>query len=202
MSNSHRSPVLKSRSNSQTVSEIEPVYFTKDDLSLFLEKLRDNYLHSIWFQLLFTFGMTISELINLRVRDVNLDEQTLMIQTSRNHISRKLKIPPSILPSLRLETIQRHDEELLFNGRKGKLCRRTVQKIFEKIHISTGIKVTVPKLRKSTALHLKAKGWSEKSIANYMGHASKRSTKRLLYKDIDEREDIPFPFEEITNSAA
>ena len=155
-------------------------YFSLDELSRLKEMLKDNYLHMLWFKMLYMLGITASELINIRVKDVETDHRKLHLHSSRKLKERVLEIPESIVPDIRAEICQRDTGDFLFSGRNGKLHPRTIQKLIEKLEKGSGQRISIAKLRRTLAFHMLDDGWDEKKVAYYLGHNSLRSTRRLL----------------------
>lgn len=177
-------------------------FFAMEEICQCLNLLKKNHLHYTWLKLIYTFGMTIAELLELKVGDIDLDKKLIQIKTSRNNNYRIVEIPSCLVNDLRSQICQKKEGEFLFIGRNGKVNPRTVQKLFEKIEKLTGLKVTINKIRKTTAVHLSMDGWSEKMICEYMGHVSLRSTRKMLKETESQKNKKIFPLEKILNSAA
>ena len=180
----------------------EGSFFTFREISEIAAKLKANYQHMVLFKLMYAFGLTISELINLRVKNIDLEKKLIFINSVRKNNPRILNIPVDMVQILRAEACQRIGEELLFTGRNGKLHPRTVQKIFEKARSLTGKKITVNILRRSTAAHLKMQGWNDQAIKEYLGHSNTRSTRKLMGEAARLRQRKVIELKEINNTAA
>lgn len=155
-------------------------YFSLEELTGMKELLKDNYLHVIWFKMLYMLGITASELINIRVCDVETEQRKIHLHSSQKLKERVLEIPESIVSELRAEICQRNTEDFLFTGRNGKLHPRTIQKLIEKLEKGSGQRISIAKLRRTLAFHMLDHGWDEKKVAWHLGHNSLRSTRRLL----------------------
>lgn len=155
-------------------------YFSKSEILEIISIIKQNYIHLIWFKLLYSFGMTLQELVNLKVKDVNISEAKLTIQTSKRLGARKLDIPKSLLCDLRIQCSHKLPDSYVFQGRTGKIHTRTVQKALEKVQCKLNTNLTIAKLRKSIAVHLLQSGWDYKAIGEFLGHNSYRATKNLL----------------------
>lgn len=165
--------------NHNNVSK-EESFFTPAQIVQIVKVLRVNYTHLLWFKLLYTFGMNLRDLIQLRVGDIDFENSKINLRGTERVLYRTSDIPFSILCDLRIFCNQKNAHELVFVGRHGKLHTRTVQKAFEKIEIKLGLKFTIPKLRRSIAVHLQQNGWSQKDIGDFLGHLNHRSTKNLF----------------------
>ncbi len=96
---------------------------------------------SIVIKLMFTTGMRISEVVNLRIEDVNTSEKTLYIHESKNRKSRLIPIDASV--SNMLEEYRKTWEAervFFFETRKHtKINSDTVYRYFRKICLKAGI---------------------------------------------------------------
>ncbi|MBP9887980.1 MAG: tyrosine-type recombinase/integrase [Leptospiraceae bacterium] len=155
-------------------------YFSKSEILEIISLIKQNYIHLIWFKLLYSFGMTLHELVNLKVKDVDIPASKLTIHTSKKLGARRLDIPKSLLCDLRIQCSHKQPDSYVFQGRTGKLHTRTIQKALEKTQCNLRTNLTIAKLRKSIAVHLLQSGWDYKSIGEFLGHSSYRATKNLL----------------------
>lgn len=155
-------------------------YFTRDEILKIISVLRKNYQHLIWFKMLYCFGLTVSDLINLKVSDVDIVNRKLLLFTSNKFQPRVLDIPHALLGELRIECCHKSLDDTLFEGRSGRLHPRTIQKSLEKAEKKTGMNITIPKIRRSIAIHLYEHGWREDEIAKFLGHSHKAATKKIL----------------------
>lgn len=155
-------------------------YFSKSEILEIISIIKQNYIHLIWFKLLYSFGMTLHELVNLKVKDVDIQGAKLTIHTSKKLGPRKLDIPKSLLCDLRIQCSHKHPDAYVFQGRIGKLHTRTIQKALEKVQLKLNTNLTIAKLRKTIAVHLLQSGWDYKAIGEFLGHSSYRATKNLL----------------------
>jgi integrase len=155
-------------------------YFTKSEIMKIISVVKENYIHLIWFKLLYSFGMTLHELVNLKLKDIDFEKAKLTIHTSKKLLPRSLDIPKSLLCELRIQSSHKFPESYVFPGKTGRLHTRTIQKALEKVEWKLNMKLTIAKLRKSIAVHLLQSGWEYKEIGEFLGHASYRATRNLL----------------------
>lgn len=167
----------------ETEESLDDSYFTKSEILEIVTVIKANYMHLIWFKLLYSFGMTLHDLVNLRVKDVDFEKAKLLIHTSRKLTPRCLDIPKSLLCDLRIHCSHKFPDSYVFHGRSGRLHTRTIQKALEKVESKLNIQLTVAKIRKSIAVHLLQSGWDYSSIGTFLGHANYRATRTLLGPD-------------------
>jgi len=89
-------------------------------------------------------------------------------------------IPKALLPELQKSIYGKKPEDYLFEGRKGKIHPRTIQKALEKFCCSLGICFSMRKLRNTLIYDLYKHGWDDKSIAFQLGLSSSRLIKQSL----------------------
>ncbi len=172
-------------------------FFTKSEILKIISAIKENYIHLIWFKLLYSFGMNLQELVNLKVKDVDFEKGKLEINTGKKSLPRLSDIPPSLLCELRLHCNHKSPDSYLFKGRYGKLHTRTIQKALEKVELKINTKLTIAKLRKSIAVHLCQNGWDYKEIGAFLGHANYRATRNLLGSSRDFYRKSSLPIDEI-----
>ncbi len=153
-------------------------FFTKEEIQKIIH-FYDSKKNSTWFRVLYAFGISIPELIEIQVKHINLKKQTLTIE-GKFHKKRILPIPNSLLHDLKILITGKKENEYLFSGKKGKLNPRTIQKALERVYHSIGINVSVKKLRNTLIFDLYRSGWDDKSIAFQLGHSTSRATRRVL----------------------
>lgn len=172
-------------------------YFTKKEMVWLLEVVQSNYLHFLWLKMLYAFGLTPTELVNIRVCDVNLKTSQIKIQETGRHRSRLLSIPKALIRDLEIEMNNKEPNSFLFQGKKGKLNVRTVQKALEKLTHRSGIYVSITKLRRTIAIHLLQLGWDENDVTELLGHSSVRTTRKLLGKSRNFYKKLKLPLDNI-----
>ena len=163
-----------------TIKSSDPSFFTKSEILEIVSAIKDNYIHLIWFKMLYTFGLNLQELVSLKVGDIDFKMEKLIVNSGKRSIARSLDIPNSLLCDLRIHCNQKSLDMYLFPGRNGRLHTRTIQKALEKVEARLNMKLSISKLRKSIAVHLCQCGWDYKSIGIFLGHANYRATRTLL----------------------
>lgn len=155
-------------------------FLTEEEVKKILISVRHNNDHYLILGLFYSCGLTVNELVNLKINDINLISMSIQIPGGRNLKKRNISIPEELRYSLESKTYGKKTGDFLFTGRKGNIHRRTVQKIFDRVYIKTGILVSAHILRKSIAIHLYCMGWSKFSIQSFLGHSQSQSTLKIL----------------------
>jgi integrase/recombinase XerD len=155
-----------------------PRYLTPEEVQAMIDaagNLRDKLVVS----LLYCTGMRVSELVGIRVSDVDLEEGSIRVRGKggRERVvffdSRTRQLLAEYLPTVK-------GCEYLFpaRGGEGHMHYVTVERIIRKLAKAAGLKkrVTPHVLRHSFATISLAKGMDVREIQELLGHASLRST--------------------------
>lgn len=128
---------------------------------------------------IYSGGLRISELINLRVKDIDSDRMQIRISQAKGKKDRYTLLSNKTLLILRKYFTEYKPKEWLFEGESsGQYSTTSVEKILKKALIATGIKkrITVHSLRHSFATHLLESGTDLRYIQNLLGHSSSKTT--------------------------
>lgn len=154
---------------------------TIPELCTIINFFNSNYKHSLWFKMLYSFGVTTNELVNLKVKDLDLERNKIKVSGNKKLRNRILDIPQSLLKDLKRESAHKPSESFLFSGRKGAgIHPRTIQKILKKVEFHTKLSISIAKIRRTIAIQLYTKGWSEKNITEFLGYSSVRTTRIFI----------------------
>lgn len=134
--------------------------------------------NQVLFHLLYVCGLRIGEAVNLRVKDVNLEEGTLRV-IGKGNKERRLYLNPMTVRLLR-EYIEENDiTASLFPSRQGgHVAINTMDHQFQKYVRKAGLKrrVTPHTLRHSAAVHYLMGGAPISFVQDLLGHENLRTT--------------------------
>lgn len=165
-----------------------PKVLSIEEINMLLDiDLKDkyDYRNKAMIELLYSSGLRISELINLNISDVNLNENIVRIFGKGNkerivpisgYASNYIKI---YLDNYRSSFIKNnHNTYLFLNSRGNKLTRQAVFKIIKQIAIKKDIKTNFSPhtLRHSFASHMLENGADLRSIQTLLGHSNISTT--------------------------
>lgn len=159
-----------------------PLAISKEEILKIVESIK-NYKHKLMIQLAYGSGLRVSEVINLKVSDINFEENTIKIIQSKGRKDRLTILPAKIKDQLLKFSAYKDNSNYLFESeRGGKLTTRTIQKIFSRAKNLNDIdkKVSFHSLRHSFATHLMESGVNIKIIQSLLGHTSVKTTERYL----------------------
>lgn len=155
-----------------------PVVLSRGEISRVVEVIK-NQKHKLLIQLSYGAGLRVSEVIKLKVKDIDLAELTIHIKGAKGGKDRISTLPKKIENELRKSMILKEADDYVFeSSRGGKLDERSAQKIFETSLKTAGIKkeATFHSLRHSFATHLLENGVDVRYVQELLGHASIRTT--------------------------
>ncbi|MEK6940814.1 MAG: site-specific tyrosine recombinase/integron integrase [Nanoarchaeota archaeon] len=128
---------------------------------------------------LYSTGLRVSELVNLKIKDLDLNEKAGWVRMGKGAKDRFF--PLSDIIAVELKQYIQHlplNQDYLFMGRNGKLSVRSVQKFVKNSAKRAGItkQVTPHKLRHSYATHLMDSGIDVVIIQELLGHSNLNTT--------------------------
>ena len=166
-----------------------PEYLTKEEVKVLLEK--STYLkHRAILSTIYSSGLRVSEVINLRISDIVSKEMKIRVRKGKRNKERYTLLSKKNLELLReywLEFGPKNydpDDYLFISRKTGKqLTSRGVQCAMEKIAVKAGITTnpTPHTLRHSFATHLMNDGVELVIIQALMGHSNIKTTSIYLH---------------------
>lgn len=155
-----------------------PTVLSKEEVLKIFE-VTDNPTHKLILQLMYSSGLRVSEVVNLRVQDIQLYNLTLFIRGGKGHKDR-ISVFSQVLKSMLLRQMSgKSAKEFLFvTQRGGKYTTRSIQKVFEQAVKKAKIQKSASchTLRHCFATHLLEAGTDIRYIQNLLGHASITTT--------------------------
>lgn len=145
--------------------------------------------------LLYDSALRISELLNLKVKDINLNGiKSVYVSHGKGNKNRIVPISDDTADIVRIyiEDYKKKENDYLFtNNKNNKLCSNTIRKILNKYcdkarqEDQTFLEHIYPHLlRHAKATHLINKGVSVLEVKEFLGHASLDSTQIYVTTDI------------------
>ncbi|HEX8973909.1 MAG TPA: site-specific tyrosine recombinase/integron integrase [Patescibacteria group bacterium] len=161
----------------KTASKL-PVVLSRDEIARIIDCI-SNQKHKLLISLSYASGFRVSEAINLKVKDVNLNELTIHIKGAKGNKDRITIFPEKLKPAIENQMGGKNSSDFVFSSeRGGKLTERTAQKVFENALKKAGIQkdATFHSLRHSFATHLLENGVDVRYVQELLGHANIRTT--------------------------
>ncbi len=138
-----------------------------------------NIKHKAILMLAYSAGLRLSELTNLKIKDIDSGRMQIRIENAKGKKDRYTILSPNLLIVLRKYFQQTQPKVWLFEGATGaQYAKRSIQLIMEASVKKAGIlkKVSVHSLRHSFATHLLEGGTDLRYIQNLLGHGSSKTT--------------------------
>lgn len=157
-----------------------PVVLTRDEINQVIDATK-NVKHRVMLSLAYGAGLRVSEVIKLRIGDIDLDGLSVMIRDGKGGKDRISILPERLSNDLRRMTMGRTADQYLFESERcGSLTTRTAQLVFEKSLELAGVQksATFHSLRHSFATHLLENGVDIRYIQQLLGHASITTTQQ------------------------
>lgn len=157
-----------------------PVVLTKTEVPRLLSATK-NSKHKLLLSLAYGAGLRVNEALNLKVRDIDLEELTVLVKPGKGNKERITVFPEKLKDPVRNLIAGKSSESYVFESeRGGRLTARSAQKVFEKALKESGIKkeASFHSLRHSFATHLLESGVDIRYIQALLGHKNIRTTQR------------------------
>lgn len=155
-----------------------PVTLTKIEILRLLETIK-NRKHKTMLALSYGAGLRVSEVVALRVQDLDLEAKTVMIREGKGQKDRLSIIPALIVNELEEFLIHKRSSDFVFvSERGGRLTTRTMQLVFTQACKRAGITkpATFHSLRHSFATHVLENGTDVRYVQALLGHNTIRTT--------------------------
>jgi len=163
-------------------------------LSNYCKQRRDKLLLAI----LFEGGLRISEALGIFIEDVEIWNSKINLVARdnlendariKNHAEGRILLPDYVMDMLQdyiLEDLEPFDTNYLFvniqGANKGKALKvQTVEKLFERLSLKIGFKVTPHMFRHGRGTELHEAGWSQIDIMEDLRHRSIHSSERYIH---------------------
>lgn len=175
-----------------------PHVLSKEEVKAILHA-HQNIKHRTMLSLIYACGLRRSELLQLRLEDVDAKRGLLRINQAKGAKDRIVPISDNILEMLRTYYRAEKPERYLFEGKeRGQAYSPgSLQKVLQSAVEKAGIKkpVTLHWLRHSYATHLLENGTDLRYIQTLLGHNSSRTTE--IYTHVSRRslQNIKSPFD-------
>jgi len=147
----------------------------------------ENIKHKIIIQLLYSSGLRLQELINLKRNDIDFERGIINVRKGKGNKDRITLLSENLkLNLLKYYSNYLLKSEYVFEGRNGKYTKKSVQKVLEKSSKIINKKVTPHMLRHSFATHLLESGTDIRYIQKLLGHSNASTTQ--IYTHVSNKE--------------
>ena len=166
-----------------------PVVLSKEEISKLFSFI-SNETHKLILLLYYTCGFRLSELINLRVRDIDFDEKVVWVRSGKGGKDRLTIISEEVLNQVLGHISGKKNEDFIFISRKtkGPHSPRNIQYIIQKAKAKANLSKDphIHTLRHSFATHLLEDKIDIRFIQELLGHSDLSTTQ--IYTKVSKKE--------------
>lgn len=155
-----------------------PVVLSRKEIEKIIMEIK-NKKHQLMISLSYAAGLRVSEAVMLKVKDVSPDELVIHLKDAKGKKDRITIFPEKLKLDIQNLINGKSKNDFVFESNwGGKLTTTSLQKIFHKALLKSGIKkdATFHSLRHSFATHLLENGTDIRYIQELLGHANIRTT--------------------------
>lgn len=161
-----------------------PEVLSRDEVSRILDAPK-NLKHRTALMTKYASGIRLSELLHLRVRDIDSDRMTLRIVQGKGAKDRYVGLSGKLLQHLRVYWTEVRPQNWLFPStvRSSPLDPTSLQRVFQRAKLEAGVRKEggIHSLRHAFATHMLEAGVDLHTIQRLLGHASIVTTQRYLH---------------------
>jgi integrase/recombinase XerD len=157
-----------------------PQILSRSEIGRIIEQTRNNK-HRLMIALAYGSGLRVSEVVGLRVGDIDPFELTIQLKRAKGNKDRMTVLPEKLVPEIRAAMAGKAIDDYVFiSERGGRLTTRTAQLVFKQALKRAGIgkHASFHSLRHSFATHLLENGTDIRYVQELLGHANIRTTQR------------------------
>jgi len=155
-----------------------PVVLSKKEIEKIIFQI-ENRKHRLMVSFGYAAGLRVSEVVNLKIKDVDLEELTVHIKDAKGKKDRITVFPEKLKTEFQKLMASKGNNDFIFESvRGGKLTVSTPQKVFQSALKKAGVKkdATFHSLRHSFATHLLENGVDVRYVQELLGHQNIRTT--------------------------
>ena len=155
-----------------------PVVLSRQEIERLVDVIK-NPKHRLMILLAYSSGLRVSEVVSLKVADINMDRLIIHLRATKGGKDRRTVLSKRLLPDIEQVIAGKENGEYVFGRSDGqKLTPRTAQKIFSVAARTADITSTATFhcLRHSFATHLLENGVDVRYVQELLGHRNIKTT--------------------------
>lgn len=174
-----------------------PVVLTKEEITQLIDSA-NNLKSKLILQLLYSSGLRVSEIVNIKKEDINFEQNNGWVRAGKGKKDRIFIISKKLSPKLKKYSEKNKDWKYLFSKEKP-LSTRNIQKIIKNIVKKSGInkKIHPHTFRHSFATHLLDSGVDLRKIQELLGHSSISTTQIYTHISSEQLKSIDNPLDKM-----
>lgn len=177
------------------IKKSTPVVLSKEEIQKLFKAVK-NPSHLLMLKLYYGSGFRLSEAINLRVKNIDFNENVIWVRDGKGGKDRMSILSQEMSNKLKEFCQYKKNDDFVFVNKKGDpLNPRSVQKIVEKAKLEANLSkdVHIHTLRHSFATHLLESGVDIRYIQTLLGHSSLQTTELYTKVSSDKLKNIKSP---------
>jgi len=178
-----------------------PIVLSREEIHLLINST-DNEKHKLIVKLLYGSGLRVSEIVNLRVRDLDLENNYGWVRGGKGNKDRMFIVPKMLINEIGKLIENKNYDSYIFDSYNGHLSSRSVQEIIKNAAKKAGIKKRVHPhtLRHSYATHLIENGYDIAAVQSLLGHNSPNTTMVYLHTAMPTMLNVRSPLDDLQSS--
>lgn len=176
-----------------------PTVLSKEEVKRLIAAPK-NAKHRLLIEFLYSSGLRVSECVNLKVNDLDLDDRMGRVIQGKGRKDRNIILSKALIGHIKEYLDNRSsDSEYIFNTPKGHIGPRQAQKIVSSAAETAGInrRVFCHALRSSFATHLLEAGTDIRVIQELLGHANLSTTQKYTLVSKDRIRSVESPLDSL-----
>lgn len=157
--------------------------------------------HRCIVSLLYSSGLRLTELIHLRIRDIDSKSMRIKVVQGKGRKDRYTILSATMLQELRAYYLKCRPVEYLFNGAKGcRYSQSSIQRVVHNAILKAGLAnkdYSVHTIRHSFATHLVDNGTDVHTVRELLGHNSLGTTMQYLHITDRRLKTVVNPYEQL-----
>lgn len=176
-----------------------PQVFSEAEVVSLLQSV-DNLKHKCILMLIYSAGLRLGELIQLRIDDINISQRLVFVKGGKGKKDRRTLLSEKMEIYLKKYLAEYRPQYWLFEGMDGgQYSARSVQAVFRRAVQKAGVNpyATVHTLRHSFATHLLEAGTDLRYIQDLLGHSSSKTTEIYTHISDQARKRLRSPLDNL-----
>ncbi len=160
-----------------------PIVLSQNEIQKMFD-VCENLKHKTILSLLYSAGLRVSEIINLKISHIDSSRMIINIIQAKGNQDRQVPLAPPVLELLRKYFLEYKPKEYLFNGQNSnQYCDKSVLEVVKQLASKAGIKkrVYTHLMRHSSFTHMVEGGTDINLIQKIAGHKNVKTTNLYLH---------------------
>ena len=156
--------------------------------------------HKLIVAMLYSCGLRVSELIHLKMEDIDFTRSEIHIRESKGAKDRKVPLRDGMIDLIKSSLKSHPNRSHLVMGQNGNFySASSINKIIKRACVAADVrkKVSAHTFRHSLATHLVEKGVTMRAVQLLLGHGSIKTTEIYVHLSSQHIQSLPNPFDDM-----